>query len=332
MLYSPVQKAAIIELSGDHHECIHSHVKLLSPFHETHVIGGNSIMPHQSAFPEASFYHEIKLPSNGFLRLIKLIQLSLKIRKLRFNIVMVNSLDQRVNQILLKLLPNSIAKYGVLHDASRKDRILKTLTGFFVTNEQLKERFSATKPYRFHPCFFIKPVNPVQKPTDFIRIIIPGGIDPRRRNYEELISILPLLNSNIELIIAGTATTKEGNDIERKLAMAESKCRVQFAVGLTDEQTFLNTIRSSHYILPLMDVEKQKSYLTDKTSGSFNLSVGLEVPLILPEDFKRIAISPDSHTYYKGTLSSSFLNALEPRIREFPSAKEINSEYSGCFE
>jgi hypothetical protein len=322
-----MRKAAIVELSGDHHECIHSHVHLLSPRYETHIVGSSSIMTRRSAFPKATNYHEIQLSRNKLIRLTQLFLLASKLKREKYDLVMMNSLDQRVNRILVKLLPRRMGKFGVLHDLRNADNTLIRLDTIFVTNEHLKSRLDHPSALLFHPCFFIHGNTNSPKANDQIRIIVPGSIDAKRRDYKQLIEALPKLGDKFHLLIAGSVSSIEGQNLLEELRNSHSVCDIEFVSNLSDEKNFLQVVGSAHFILPLLNPILQSRYKTDKTSGSFNLSIGLCVPLILPKEFKEITPSRNSHVYYDENSLVDTINNLQITEVEFESGDKLNSQY-----
>ena len=122
--------------------------------------------------------------------------------------------------------------------------------------------------------------------SKIINFVTAGNFSNRKKNYYLLInSIFKLISNNIfnfHIIIIGNKYQKLKNLISTK--------------NLTDYVTFTGRISyslmyklisKSDFFMPLLDPKYHKQYLKTQSSGSFQLSYGLNIPMIIEKTFAK---------------------------------------------
>jgi hypothetical protein len=118
------------------------------------------------------------------------------------------------------------------------------------------------------------------------RIVLPGSLDPNRRNYQEVIQALTLLQSTashppIQLILLGDAATEAG---ARIIAAFQPICSEQIILrhfkGYIPESTYERELTDAHLIWSPLNLHKKNSRNNPETYGLSTAS-GLTADLLL---------------------------------------------------
>jgi hypothetical protein len=126
------------------------------------------------------------------------------------------------------------------------------------------------------------PASPPVAPLPF-RIIVPGSVDPNRRNYAEVIQTLTLLRSTpIELILLGDAATEAGAMILASFheAFTNDKLTLRHFKGYIPESTYEQELARAHLIWSPLNIHKKSSRNAPETYGLSTAS-GLTADLLL---------------------------------------------------
>lgn len=157
-------------------------------------------------------------------------------------------------------------------------------------------------------------------PTSPFRIVIPGSVDPNRRNYAEVIQTLTLLRTTpIELILLGDSATDAGATIVTAFrSITGDHLTLRHFKGYIPESTYEQELAHAHLIWSPLNIHKSSSRNNPETYGLSTAS-GLTADLlvnnipalvpagfIIPEPF-RPAIYPyrspeEAHDLIRGFL------------------------------
>ena len=123
------------------------------------------------------------------------------------------------------------------------------------------------------------------KITNFITV---GGVQSSKKNF------LMLFN-NIEKLIKNNIlnfkVTIIGFSIEKKIKNLLNKKQISDYVKFTKKLPYdmmYEYVSKGDFFLPLLDSKKHYRYLKEKTSGSFQLVYGLNIPMIIEKNFAQI--------------------------------------------
>jgi hypothetical protein len=190
-------------------------------------------------------------------------------------------------------ISESIAKFCLRRQIRHYTFFLPAMAERF--RPRLPEATTVFIPSRFytgHPPFINEPgaAKPqpgvpaarVQQPGHF-KIVIPGSIDPNRRNYAEVVEALTLhpLPHQLELVILGDSQTGYGAEIIAALQKLESpNLRLRFFKGYITETAYEQEIRTADVLWSPLRLHKQSSRNSPETYGQTTAS-GLTADLLL---------------------------------------------------
>jgi hypothetical protein len=178
-----------------------------------------------------------------------------------------------------------------------KKLLVKKVTVFATLLSSTKQYIQETfKPKQRVVCipgsFFETESYPVQHASSTLKIVIPGSVDLRRRNYNFILELLPHLNTKnrIEIVLLGGV--ERNNKILTQFkafnsAMVKIKTYDQLFV---DTEEYEKQIRTCDFILaPIQKFFQGESitpeeYGLSKSSGSFFDAVRFGKPLIVSAD------------------------------------------------
>lgn len=140
----------------------------------------------------------------------------------------------------------------------------------------------------------------------FFRIVVPGSVDPNRRNYSEVVETFTRLVSGkerrpsgmesplrpVELVILGDSSTGYGAGIVASLRQLESDgFRLRFFEGYIPGVAYEQQLTSAHLIWSPLNLHKRSSRNSSETYGQTTAS-GLtadlllnNIPALVPEGF-----------------------------------------------
>jgi hypothetical protein len=197
----------------------------------------------------------------------------------------------------------------VEHDI-KKGADLGTLTSDIITLRKTDYKNSVTTPVNPH---YFGEFDPHQKGAQVIFATV-GAIRDKRRNSELLISAVESLHrkgiSNFTILVIGK---NKANTIPRHLR------QYFLLLGRLSFLELYKQIQSCDFILPLLDPDKQahRRYITTGTSGTFQLALGFQKPVVLEQSFAPInKLNESNSVIYDG--NSNFLIAMEKAITMTP--------------
>jgi hypothetical protein len=133
----------------------------------------------------------------------------------------------------------------------------------------------------------------VTSPALPFRIVVPGSLDPNRRNYAEVIQTLTLLRTTpIELILLGDGGTEAGAQIIAAFqSITGDRLTLRHFKGYIPESTYERVLIHAHLIWSPLNIHKKNSRNNPETYGLTTAS-GLtadillnNIPAIVPAGF-----------------------------------------------
>jgi hypothetical protein len=152
--------------------------------------------------------------------------------------------------------------------------------------QRLPEATTVFIPSRFytgHPPQIINAPAAGEPPPVRFKIVIPGSVDPNRRNYAEVAEALFLrpLPHLIELVILGDSQSVYGGEIITDLQkLASPLFRLRFFKGYISEAVYEQEIRTADILWSPLRLHKQSSRKSLETYGQTTAS-GLTADLLL---------------------------------------------------
>ena len=182
------------------------------------------------------------------------------------------------------------------------------------------KKFNKTKKYIYeiNPHFFGHyKIHNKQKKTIFITA---GNIENHRKNFNILFeAIKNLIKKNIlnfHVIIIG----KGINEKSYKIFSIKNKLKNYITfTGRIPYDKMYELISNADFFLPLLDPKIHAKYLKEKTSGSFQLSYGFNIPLLIEKNFsEKYGFNHENSIIYKS--DDDFFHKLKYSI-------EMQNEY-----
>lgn len=306
-------RIALVEIGGSHDECLLTQINALKSVDAQIFLICDKTVKQRLAYLSDTFTGTYEVNTTGaalgdFLlmrRMMKFLKAN-RIEKVVFNTAQGGHVRN-----LRFLMPKSITCYGVVHtirkfNQSKTQQVIhKMIHRYVVLSDDLLERTKKQPGIHvgsFYPIDFYTPKNTVEKPGEEVRIAIPGGLESRRKDMSRLVEMIASTPENVRFFFLGR-TDAAREDVSAFLQQLEEKQLQQrvhyFTEYLSDEQ-FFGTLRSCDFIMPLIhpDTPSSDEYPYQQISGSFNLSYGLKIPLLIHEAYQGIADLQTSSAFY----------------------------------
>lgn len=285
-------RVALVELDGSHSETLYSHAVLLNSLgYAVDLIVREEVRRQiRDPGPVARidcFDLEPSLPG-GFRRARSLAQ-DLLGRGIRT--VVLNTAEGRRARNFCLVAPRPLRVVGVLHNAHKLRRsytqfwITRRLNGYFVLSETIARNAASCRvPLRvFYPIYF-PPIAASSGTTDRFEVVIPGRLDPRRRDYQTLATELSAgtLHPAVRIVALGDGSGSRGAAVREMFGKTGVADRVDVSTGFVDESDLLRRVANASLILPLVTprVSEFEHYRSSKIVGAYNLAYGTRVPML----------------------------------------------------
>ena len=148
--------------------------------------------------------------------------------------------------------------------------------------------------------------------SKIINFITSGNISNKRKNFNLLIdSVIVLLSNNIfnfHVTVIG-----KGHKKLKKLVLKKNLTKYITFTGRLSFSLMYKIIAKSYFFLPLSDPNIHKQYLSDHTSGSFQLSYGFNIPMVIEKTFAK-AYNFDDNNSIIYNKNNDFCNKLKYAI------------------
>ena len=148
--------------------------------------------------------------------------------------------------------------------------------------------------------------------SKIINFITAGNISNERKNFNLLIdSVINLLSNNIfnfHVTVIG-----KGHKKLKKLVFKKKLTKYITFTGRISYSLMYKNIAKSDFFLPLLDPNIHTKYISDHTSGSFQLSYGFNIPMVIEKTFAN-AYNFDNNNSIIYNKNIDFCNKLKDAI------------------
>ncbi len=318
-------KAAIVEISESHEECLCTQLSFLKDAGHQVTLILHPILAEQitdyANLADSVIY--IDFENQGFIKKLRL-QWQLFGILINFDLIVLNTAHSYsvVRNLTLLLRFAQVACVGILHDTKKlkssfTQRIIsKKVKKYFVLNDALlpsDENTGSSKVQSFYPIFFpeYEPV-PVYKQND-IWIGIPGRVDYDRRDYDFLVNALAEINAldRVKFLILGKVdrnniTGKRFYDSLEKSGQLE---RFKVFHSFIENRDFHSYLAACDYIMPLLTLNKD--YIKYKISGSFNLAFAHKKPMLCHTFFQDIPDLRENSLFFDAVTFPQLISDID---------------------
>ncbi|MBP5742744.1 MAG: hypothetical protein J6W49_04820 [Paludibacteraceae bacterium] len=257
---------------------------------------------------------------------------------------------REVLKFVYSCLFSKIRFYGIQHNTYRFQHfglqylISLKMSKYFVLADYLSHDlpgFFRKRTIPFYPIYF-KDVETVEldKPDDEFWVVIPGGVEFRRRNYVGLLDSLerkvPL--KNIRFVILGRVSKKDSEFayFESRLKAMNLCDRFVFLDKFIPNELFYSYINQADLILTLINTDatgRHFNYTTYQVSGTFNLSFAFKCPMLLEDYYKKHEPFASCSFFYGKSRLVDELNALaddgsKAKLRQKSDAISSNDSFA----
>ena len=292
------QRIALLEFGSSHIECLYSQLAFLKHHHcEVHIIARERAKTRLSYFDLGATHHWLPDHSNttNHFKLAK--QISAYLRDNGIDTLLINTYSGSLLKWLLPRL-SGMNIISIVHDLRKFSKsifrkyLAMNARRFWVLNDHLLHfapRHWGLQFNAFYPIFFpAYPATSIPKPADEFWIGIPGQVEFKRKNFETLLSAeLSRLHPSIKFVLLGPAMHAygDGQEIQKTFQKHGAKRFLMFEDFLHD-RLFHHYIQNCDLLMPL--VGGRNRYLYNAVSGTFNLSFGYRIPMLVSRDATRI--------------------------------------------
>ena len=289
---------AIIEFSDSHHECIYSQILFLKEQYNIYLICNEKLRNFVCHFDnvEGFFF----LSGDDMLSQAKSILADKRIGKVILN----TASGREVLKFVYMCLFMNVRFYGVQHNIYRflhvglQSFINFRMSGYFVLADYIHSNIPSSfriPAVPFYPsCFKLEGLSSVSKPDDEFWVVIPGGVNFKRRNFFELIEgfMNELPAPNVKFVIFGRVARENKDFMAFKTELKNLGLydRFVFFEKYIPNELFYSYINQADLILPLINTNvtgRHFNYTTYQVSGTFNLSWGFKRPMLLEDYYKK---------------------------------------------
>lgn len=298
------KKIALIEICGSHDECLYSQFRFLKEADiEVFFIISDNLEPRIKHFDDNLNIFKLKFNnklSNDFLQLFKIRQYLIKNK---IDTAIINTASNEIISKLVYFIPKKIKIIGIIHSLKKlttsfsQSLINKRIKDYFVINDYLMNyvpNLNNTKFSAFYPIYFKESKIEIHKDIGDFWVAIPGSIEFNRRDYLGFIHNLGnrIIPKNMKFLFLSNSKSKysDADKIKDLIKDKPYKDNFIFFDEFIMPQKMAAYLEKSDLIIPLLNpgVSNYHDYLNNQISGTFNLSFGFSVPMILHPDFNII--------------------------------------------
>jgi len=332
------ENIALVELGDTHQECLYTQLVFLKEAGYKVTLVVSKKLFANIHYPPAWDYlylHELQ----GSKSLWKLFQISRYLKKNRVTKIVFNTAENAVVRNFL-FMTYGVECYGILHDVSKlgssgnQKFISRRIKKYFILNDYLLNSIAEENRARvasFYPVFFpdTPAVAVARKKPGEIRIIIPGQLELKRRDYLGLIEAAEKARlKHIRFVLLGNGSKGDGKLIADTIAAKKLGDRFMLFDGYLSEDEFHSYIRGADLVMPLIhpgsktgprQQEDSSNYLTRNISGAFNFAFGYKKPMLTHDAFSAFDDFQASSFFYNPSSLAALLKKLDSspaRIRK----------------
>lgn len=289
---------AIIEFDNSHDELLYSQVKFLNTYNLTpHIIVNGTLEKRLNFLKEFCQLKTFPIAKSFLKRIRMMLDIFQYIRINRIKKIILNSAHGILVRDFCLLAPGNIEIIGVLHYADKLSGsftqrfISSRVKKYFVLNDYLTQiiKTEGEKQFQsFYPIFFnsFNKIDTGKSKNEFW-IAIPGPVEFLKRDYLGLFNNIGNLTADIKFIFLGRSDTVDGKELKEIAVQKGLLNNCKFFDRFIDWDLFLSYLSDSDIIMPLIHPSNPRfeDYLYKHISGSFNLSFGLGIPMLIHESF-----------------------------------------------
>lgn len=225
----------------------------------------------------------------------------------------------------------AVRKVILENELVERPRFLAHVDAFVVHNESMQEcahqRYGVAKSMcHVVPMGYARKMEDGRrKKEDYTVAVVGGTIDPRRRDYDDLLnaiaSVSPNLTSKFELVLLGSSSTSYGRDVVRQLRASESE---HFTItsydGFVPQAEFERQLMRANFLIhPIQQTSRYTLYDEQfgrtKIPGSMVEMIRYQLPGLVPEFYE---VEPSLSTWLEkydgpGQLAKLILKHVHDR-------------------
>jgi GT2 family glycosyltransferase len=276
------------------------------------------------------------------IKLLILFRMLMYVRKNRINYVVVNTLDSTFGHVIIRFFKR-LYKVGIAHQIGNVSHSkvykmnVKRMQGVLTLSKHTLTYLKTNHPdiqntSFFYPIFFCKENIKNEGRRDEVKIVIPGQLSHKRRDYQMLLDCCVQLKHNdirIKFYLLGDAHKFDGPEIIKFIHDNELEKMFWFNSGRIPYNDFLRYISEADYVMPLLstNVANYKYYLESQISASFNWALGLKKHLIIHKDFAHLDFANLNAMVYDNDLRSKLLELSNAMNKPYIDLPQLNFDH-----
>ncbi len=344
---SKKKSIALIETGGSHEEIIFPQLLFLKETaFETHVIIREDHFKRFRGYGQNEKYLLLKSDDTIFHKIINLFKILQYLKRHNIHDVIFNTAQGAFIRDLCLILPTGINVTGISHNPQKFGNsftmklISSRVKKFFVLNDYILDNLDNTNSaikFESYYCVFFR--HSYVKPGDksILNVVIPGSFDMKRRDYKFLLTSLSrtVLNPGIRFIFPGRSNSDESRAFFKDISNYLSGEQFIYFDEFLPEERFFRILYEADLILPLITPELPlyELYRKYKITGAFNLSFGLNIPLVMHSSFHSITDFQNSSIFFNDSnLIETLNNVYHNRVLIAQCAGEIEKNPKFSFE
>lgn len=236
-----------------------------------------------------------------------------------YDLIVVNSIEPEY--ILSQFAYYSGPLLAIIHNAHLIKNTDSYSRFFDVSNRKLLVLSDHIRSYLdgimaafvIYPVYFGEVPFAVPQKTTFS---VQGNIEFTRRNYSSILdAVFEVSKSRTDFYVSivGRDHGEDGQQFRDSIKLKGLDSFFRFhGKDVTSYKKYFSVLKSSDFILPLVDTTKEcyQPYFKDCASSSIPISIGLEVPCVIHQEMARVYDMVQALTYDDGNLADAMVRAL----------------------
>ena len=333
-----MKKVALLEIDGTHEECVYSQLLFLKKGgYETAFIyeadlkkklqdmnAGNLEVPFSIKGKKGLEYWKTLWSIRNYL-------VTHEYRTIIFN----STHGNLIRNFTLLPFPAGYRFFGTLHGINKlhgsfTQRIIsRRIRNYYLLNDYLKENLKEV-PYdkslrfeSFYPIYFpeFSGQPKIEKPADELWVGIPGQVEYKRREYENLVRAFGALKEKPKYRFLLLGDDKHRDSDAERLKEVIRSCKVEeyfVFTGYLSYPAYHAYLKQCDVIAPLIHpgTEGYRKYFFYQITGGYNLAFAYKKPLMMLSEFKRYADFEENAVFYTLEGIGEMLQHLKVRLEE----------------
>lgn len=336
----------LVELENSHDECLYSQVLFLEQSHHkvSMILSPHSFQSTQKFHYLCENVAQLEM-KHGLFNHWKLTQKIMRFRrKWKSKVIIFNTAQGSfVRDFSLLTLWHRVRVLGVLHTIKKlqgsftQKLISLKIKKYYLLSLILSNQLSPKKRRKvqvFYPIFFHHPILPKPFQKEKFNIIIPGGVETRRKDLKGFVD--QFFNQPIpahwNIIFAGK--TEENNEcflrINNTIKLNNMNKQFVFYHGFIPQKEYFEIIEAGHVILPLIHPNTTSSdeYMSRQISGAFNLAYGFKTPMLIHKAYKKHEEFQCSSIFYNEEKLFDQIKSLDEDRNRLEEKRKAIQNYS----